>query len=197
MFVGSIPITRSLVVPPLIIMEEAEVPTEHLHEEIHHQAHNGERWILGVAFSSALLASLAAVASMSSGHFSTEAMVSQIEFANQWSYFQSKSIKEAQLKSKMELLEALGKPATDADKAKAAEYQRDKAEIQTKAEELQKEAKHFLHTHHFLARSVTLFQIAIAVGAISALTRRKAFWFVSLGFGVIGVVLAVQSLLSI
>ena len=179
-------------------MEAPEVPTEHLHEEIHHGvSQHGERWTLGVALSSALLASFAAVASMSAGHYATEAMTCQIESANQWSYFQSKSIKEAQLKSKMELLEALGKPATDADKAKAAEYQRDKAEIQTKAEELQKEAKHFLHTHHFLARSVTLFQIAIAVGAISALTRRKAFWFVSLGFGVIGVVLAVQSLLSI
>src|SRR5204863_9286034 len=112
-------------------MDEPEVPTEHLHEEIHQQAEQGgERWILGVALSSALLASIAAVASMTSGHYSTEAMVSQIESANQWSYFQSKSIKEAQLKTKIELLEALGKSPAEADKSKAAEYQHDKAEIQ-------------------------------------------------------------------
>ena len=146
--------------------------------------------------SSALLASLAAVASMSSGHFSTEAMVSQIESANQWSYFQSKSIKEAQLRTKMELLAALGKPVGENDGTKAAEYARDKAEIQKRAEELAVEARHFLGTHHLLARSVTLFQIAIAVGAISALTKRKAFWLVSMGFGAFGLLMAIGAAFS-
>src|SRR5258708_28442564 len=46
-------------------MEEPEVPIEHLQEEINHRvSHNSERWTLGVALSSALLASFAAVASM-------------------------------------------------------------------------------------------------------------------------------------
>jgi hypothetical protein len=178
-------------------MEEPEVPTEHLHEEIHHQAaHQSEKWIMGVALSSALLASLAAVVSMSSGHFSTEAMVSEIESANLWNFFQAKSIKQAQLKTKMELLAALGKPSNQADAAKAAEYDHDKGEIQKQAQELGQDAKRFLHTHHLLARSVTLFQVAIAVGAISALTRKKAFWYVSMGFGAVGLVLAALSLLS-
>lgn len=178
-------------------MEEAEVPTEHLHEEIHHLAeHGGDRWIFGVALSSALLATFAAIASMSSGHYSTEAMVSQIESANQWSYFQSKSIKEAQLRGKIELLEALGKPSNSSDQAKIADYQKEKSEIEHKAGELAQESKHFLHTHHLLARCVTMFQIGIAVGAISALTRRKLFWWVSLAFGVGGIVLAVMALLS-
>ena len=176
-------------------MEEPEIDTEHLQEEIHHHAsQERERWTLGVALSSALLASLAAVASMSAGHYANEAMMSQIESANQWSYFQSKSIKESQLKGKMEILEALNKPASEADKNKAGEYVRDKEQIQKKAEDLAKEAKHFLHTHHILARSVTLFQIAIAIGAISALTRRRAFWYLSLAFGVLGVLLWCQSL---
>lgn len=178
-------------------MEEPEVPTEHLHEEIHHQAaHRTEQWILGVALSSALLASLAAVASMSSGHFSTEAMVSEIESADQWNFYQSKSIKEAQLKSKADLLAAMGKPVSQGDAAKAAEYEHDKGQIQKRAQELGQEAKRFLHTHHLLARSVTLFQIAIAIGAISALTKRKAFWYVSMGFGALGLVLGAISALS-
>ena len=177
-------------------MEDPEVPLEHLHEEMHHHAkETNESWTMGVALSSAILASFAAVVSMSAGHYSTEAMVSQIESANQWSYFQSKSIKESQLKSKTELLEALSKPVADADKEKAAEYRRDKEEIQRKAEELGKDAKQFMSTHHLLARSVTMFQIAIAVGAISVLTKRRAFWFVSLAFGGIGLVLASMILL--
>ena len=31
-----------------------------------------------------------------------------------------------------------------------------------------------------------MFQIAIAISAISALTRRKAFWFVAIAFGAVG-----------
>jgi hypothetical protein len=178
-------------------MEEPEVPTEHLQEQIHHQAaHQSERWITGVALSCAILASLAAVASMSSGHYSTEAMVSEIESANQWNYFQAKSIKEAQLRSKTELLSALGKTVSEADTAKLGEYEREKSEIQKRALELGQETKHFLHTHHLLSGSVTLFQIAIAIGAISALTRRRAFWYVSMGFGVLGLILATSSALS-
>jgi hypothetical protein len=149
-----------------------------------------------VALSCALLAAMAAVASLKAGHFANEAMISQIESANQWSYFQSKSIKESQLKSKMEILEALGKPAIEADKAKATEYKTDKEQIQAKAEALEQEAKHHMRTHQVWARSVTMFQVAIAVGAVSVLTRRRAFWFVSLCFGAAGLYFAVQSVFT-
>lgn len=178
-------------------MEAPEVPTEHLHEELHHHArHGSERWTMGVALSSALLAGLAALASLKAGHYANEAMMSQIESANTWSYFQSKSIKESQLKSKMEILSALGKPASEADAAKAAEYKEEKEKVQKKAEGLEHEAKHHLATHEVLARSVTMFQVAIAIGAVSVLVKRRRFWLVSLGFGVAGIVFLVQSWLA-
>ena len=178
-------------------MEEQEVPTEHLHEQMEHQAkHSGERWTLGVALSSALLAALAAVASLQAGHHANEAMISQITAANQWSYFQSKSIKESQLKAKLDVLEALGKDTSPADKTKLEEYKADKEKIQATAEEKEKEAQRELKTHQIFARSVTLFQIAISIGAIAVLTRRPKFWFVSLGLGVTGLVFFVQAFLS-
>jgi hypothetical protein len=37
-----------------------------------------------------------------------------------------------------------------------------------------------------------MFQIAIAIAAISALTRKRTFWFVSLVFGLVGFVFLVQ-----
>jgi len=178
-------------------MEQPEVPTEHLHEHMeHHAKHSGERWTLGVALSSALLAALAAVASLQAGHHANEAMISQVEAANQWSYFQSKSIKESQLKGKMDILTALEKPIDPADKKKAEEYKTDKEEIQKHAEEKEKEAQHELQTHQIFAKSVTLFQIAISIGAIAALTKRQRFWFVSLVCGVIGLVYFVQAFLA-
>jgi hypothetical protein len=175
-------------------MEDPEVPTEHLQEEIEHRvSHGAEPWTLWVALTCALLAGMAAVASMKAGHYANEAMILQIDSANQWNHFQAKSIKEAQLKAKVEILAALGKPISETDRDKTAEYGVDKEQLQKQAEDMSREARHCLHTHHILARSVTMFQIGIAVGAISVLTRRRCFWFVSLGFGVVGLVFVAQS----
>jgi hypothetical protein len=175
-------------------MEDPEVPTEHLHEEIHHHAeHSRERWVLGVALSSALLAGLAAVASLMAGHHANEAMMSQIESSDQWSYYQSKGIKETALTSKGELLDALGKPVSSSDKEKVAQYERDKEAIRQKAENLEKEAQTHLRTHEILASSVTMFQIAIAMGAISVLIHSRTFWLISLILGVAGIAFLSQS----
>jgi hypothetical protein len=54
-------------------MEEAEVPLEHLHEHVHETAkHNPEAWMSWVALSTAILAVLAAIASLLSGHTPTK-----------------------------------------------------------------------------------------------------------------------------
>src|ERR1700739_1479563 len=85
-------------------MEEAEVPLEHLHEEVHHHAeHSGEKWISWVALSTALLAVLAAIAGLLSGKHANEAMMSQIQAADHWAYYQAKGIKAAVLDAKMSL----------------------------------------------------------------------------------------------
>ena len=175
-------------------MEDPEVPTEHLHEEIHHHAeHSREKWVLGVALSSALLAGFAAVCSLMAGHHANEAMIAQIESTDQWGYYQSKGIKETALTSKAEILDALGKPVSAADKEKVVQYQQDKELIAKKADELEKEAQTHLRTHEVLASGVTMFQIAIAVGAISVLIRSRPFWLISLGLGVVGIAFLIQS----
>src|SRR5438046_8244551 len=85
-------------------MEEAEVPREHLHEEIHfHAEHGGARWISWVALSTAILAVLAAIAGLLSGSHANEAMMDQIKASDQWSYYQAKSIKAAVLDAKISL----------------------------------------------------------------------------------------------
>jgi pyruvate/2-oxoglutarate dehydrogenase complex dihydrolipoamide acyltransferase (E2) component len=174
-------------------MEEAEVPLEGLHEEIHHHAeHSGEAWISGVALSTALLAVFAAITGLLSGKNANEAMINQIEAANQWNYYQAKSIKSAVLDAKMSLA-----PAVDEkDRAKVARYEEEMAEIKKEAEEKTREAKITFHRHEIYARGVTMFQIAIAVAAISALTKKRAFWFVGLVFGVIGCAFLVIGALS-
>jgi hypothetical protein len=164
-------------------VEEAEVPLENLHEEIHHRAeHGGERWISGVALSTAILAVLAAIAGLLSGMHANEAMMSQIESSDQWSYYQAKSIKASVLDAKI----ALSSAPNESDSQKRDRYEKEQEEIKSEAEAKQAEAKSHFHQHEVLARGVTMFQIAIAIAAISALTKKRRFWIVSLIFGLAG-----------
>jgi len=166
-------------------MEEAEVPLESVQEHIHHSAeHGGQRWLSWVALSTAILAALAAIAGLLSGQRANEAMVSQIDAADQWSYYQAKGIKAAVLDAKM----SLGGTPNEQDRVKAERYQEEQNEIAKEARAKQKEAKTNFQQHETFARGVTLFQIAIAVAAISALTAKRRFWIVSLIFGAVGCV---------
>ena len=164
-------------------MEESEVPLEHLHEEIHHTAeHSREVWISWVALSTAILAVLAAIAGLLSGRHVNEAMMNQIEASDQWNYYQAKGIKAAVLDAKMSLS---GAP-NELDQSKYDRYEKEQEEIKSEAERKEAAAKSNFHKHEVFARGVTMFQIAIAIAAISALTRKRRFWIVSLLFGAAG-----------
>jgi len=154
-------------------MEEADVPLEHLHEQVKETAeHGGDPWISWVALSTAILAVLAAIAGLLSGKHVNEAMMNQIEASDQWNYYQAKSIKASVLDAKMSL-------------AGVHEAERKEAV-----------AKSNFHKHEVFARGVTMFQIAIAIAAISALTRKRKFWLVSLLFGLVGCVFLVLAGIS-
>jgi hypothetical protein len=178
-------------------MEAPEVPTEHLHEHLEHAAeHGGEKWISWVAVSTAIFAALAAVASLLAGEHVNEAIVKKMESNDKWGEFGVKSMKGDLAQLKADLLSELGKSeAGAAATEKTKKYEEKKNELQDEAKALGKESEHHLHIHEKLARTVTLCQIAIAIAAISALTRRKPFWFVSLAFGIAGAVFLATSLL--
>jgi hypothetical protein len=166
-------------------MEEAEIPMEHLHEQIHKHAEHGiAQWISWVALSTAILAVVAALAGLLSGSHANEAMMSQIDASDQWAYYQAKSIKAAVLEAKT----SLSSVTTASDKQKAAKYHEEEATIKIEAERKQTEAKTHFQKHEIYARSVTLFQIAIAIAAISALTQRHLLWGFSLLAGAVGLV---------
>lgn len=175
--------------------EEPEVPTEHLHESLEeHARESGEKWVSKVALSAAILAVLAAIASMLAGHHANEALIVQLKAADQWGYYQSKGIKAGVLNSKVDLFNALGKPALEADAKKLEEYKQEQAEIKEKADDLEKEAAQHLKTHTTQSRAVTCFQIGIALSAISVLTRRKILWWGSMLLGLAGLAFLAISL---
>jgi hypothetical protein len=175
--------------------EELEVPTEKLHETIHEEAEkSAEQWILRVALTTALLAVLAAITALLAGHHANEAMIEQIQSSDQWAYYQAKGIKAAVLESKMELLVGLGKEVGEKDEEKAVEYKKQQKEIDEIAREKERSSSVHLAAHNVLARGVTLFQIAIALSAISVLTRKKWLWYISGVVGLAGMVFLIQGL---
>jgi len=168
--------------------EEIEVPTEHLHESMEEKAHEAsDRWISRVALSAALLSVLAAITAMLAGDHVNEAMIDQLQASDQWAFYQSKGIKAAVLDSKMEMLGAQGKTLDPKDEEKLTEYKNDQQGIKDTADEKEKSSSEHLRKHNKMARGVTAFQIAIALSAISVLTKRKVLWFGGLALGAVGV----------
>jgi Domain of unknown function (DUF4337) len=180
--------------------EEIEVPVEHLHETIHEAAEGGHHHLGGgfnmqVALSTAILAVVAAVAALFAGHAANEAVLEQIRASDEWNHYQSKSIKDTVLNSKLALLVALGKTIEGKDAHKLAEYKNDMEEIKKEAEAKEADSAKHMQRHVILSRGVTLFQIAIALSAIAVLTKKRPLWLAGLALGAIGAFFFVRGLL--
>ena len=190
--------------------EGPEVPTETLTEEIREEfEHEGGALLKRIALSTALFAALAAIAALRAGATVNEALILkteatrlQAEASDQWAYYQAKGIKAATAEASRTSWLAIAKepPAEYAEKQK--KYVEEQAEIQKKARELEKqrdekskEADQLLHHHHGFANTVALFQVAIALGAVAALTRNRPVWFGSLLLGAAATALFVLTLL--
>ncbi len=123
-------------------------------------------------------------------------MIGEIQASDQWNYYQAKGIKASVLSTRLAVLTALGKPVSKADQDKLEAYDSDQETISEKAKEKEHESEAHLGHHQILARSVTFFQVAITLGAIAVLVRRRRFWLVSLGFGFVGLGFFIQGLFS-
>jgi ribosome-binding ATPase YchF (GTP1/OBG family) len=177
-------------------MERPEVPLEQSQEEIAHHAHAAaERWIMGVALTAAFLAVMAAIAALLAEHHANEAMLDRIKSSDHWSYYQAKSIKANLFATKIDLLAALNKTVDQKDRDKVEQYRKEQDAVKDDAVEEEHASESHLRRHTTLSFAVTLFQIGIAVGAISVLTKRKSFWGGSIAFGVAGLVMLVWAML--
>lgn len=175
-------------------MSEVEGLTESSEEHIHHAAHSGPKWVSGVALSTAILAALAAIAALLSGSNEGEAALHQQQSSDQWAYYQAKGIKASITEARSDVFVAAGKPADAKLEEKLARYKEEQEKISEKAKDLEGERDRELHSHHIYSKGVTLFQIAIAIGAISVLTKQRRYWAVSLAFGILGLVFLVFGL---
>jgi hypothetical protein len=191
--------------------EEIEVDTDKLREKIDEEIEakgGGARMLRLTALSTAVLAALAAVASLKAGAtvndailLQTEATGIQARASDQWSYYQAKGIKGAVTAASAATWRAAGKtPPSDVD-ATVQRYATEQNAISDSAKELEhqrdekiEEAGRLMAQHTGFAFSVTLLQVAIALGAVAALTRSKGVLGTSLAVGVVGAALFVAKL---
>jgi hypothetical protein len=160
-------------------------------EEAVEKAEHGNKWIGWLSLSTAIVAVVAALASLQSGSLANEALLKkneavlmQAKASDQWSYYQAKGIKgNLSAVEGATLHGAMAKKYKDeADRYKQeqAEIKKGADELEAKVDESNKEAAELLEHHHKFAYAVTLFQVAIALSAIAAMTRRKWLWIASM-----------------
>ena len=192
--------------------EEIEIDTDKLRETIDEEVERagGGRILRWISLTTGILAALAAIASLRAGATVNEALVLkteatrlQAEASDQWAYYQAKGIKGAIAQSAANSWQASGKPVPAALPAEAARYSAQQETIRKAASRLEQErdrrsaeADVLLEQHHRFAASVALFQIAIALGAIAALTRVTLVWIGSLVAGAIGIILMLIPILG-
>jgi hypothetical protein len=191
--------------------EGPEVETEKLHEAIHEELEKeGGSFLRAIALTTAVLAALAAVASLRAGATVNEALVLkteatqlQSEASDQWAYYQAKGVKAAVQEAVRASWESAGKPPPEGSAERTRRYAEEQDAIAEKAKDKEKErdartreADHLLHAHHRYANAVAFFQVAIALGAVAALTRNKVVWVGSMVVGVAGIAMAAVAVLS-
>jgi hypothetical protein len=158
--------------------------------ELEHQAQHGDPFAGRIAVMTAIFATIGAVFGYMAGHtqneallYKNEAAIRRTEASDQWNFYQAKS-------SKQNLAE-LGATLTSGEqqaryKKEVDRYKQEKEEIMPKAKQLEDQStmaeqrsEASMHVHHRWAQAMTLIQIAIALAAITILTRNKGLQYVA------------------
>jgi hypothetical protein len=183
-------------------VEEGPEPQEFL-EHVEHsieEKHEGKH--MRPAITAAILAVLAALGSLLSGHAANDAILVRSKASDQWSYYQAKSTKGHLYEVNKNLVEALTQAQstikatalvdlTKSIDAKMLTYQKEQKVIEDKALDLEKESEHAFAAHQMYSFAVACFQICIVLASISILADSALLYQASIAGGVIGTVLMI------
>lgn len=168
-----------------------------------------EKWTNYLAISTVIIAVCATLSTFKGGSYSTKSLMNQTLAANQWSYYQSKSIKGYIFESQQHELELQKSLMTESGKDKAVKFDQAIAELQKSIDRYNKEKleikataeKHekirddcSVHAATF-GYAVIFLQVAILLSSIAALMKKKPVWYFSLVLGAIGIVYFVNGFL--
>jgi hypothetical protein len=172
---------------------------------LEHAAEHGGDMGQKIAIFTAIIATVGAIVSFLGGHtqneallYKNEAVLRKTEASNQWNYYQAKSTKQ----NLAEFASTLTNDPAKVDffkgevKRYAAEKEgikKDAEALEAKAREADEKSKHALHPHEYLAISMTLLQIAIALASITVLTQKRWLLYAAGASALAGAVLGVAA----
>jgi hypothetical protein len=189
-------------------MPEEALETQELKDKLEEAREAGEGseehgggstpWTMWLSLSTAVIAVLAAIASLEAGANANDAIVRkddailhQAKADDAWAHYQAAGIKaviyatQAEGASRPDLA-AKWQAESDRERGSQKALKEEAEGEQARVEEMDERSSHKLHVHHQFAKGVTVFQVSIALAAIAALTRRKTMWWISLAAGVAG-----------
>jgi hypothetical protein len=161
-----------------------------------------EPWLNYLALATVALAVCATLSTFKGGSYSTRSVLSQSQAANQWAYYQAKSLKgylyeiqKENLDFDLQEKEASVSPAGLEDlKARIASYAKRIAKYDAEKAEIMKEARKFEEVRDDAQRhsrvfgiAVIFLQIAILLSSVAALLKKKPVWYLALAVGAAGV----------
>jgi len=153
------------------------------------KADDGEerkRWMARVAVSTAVMAAMAAISSSFSNANLNKAMFEKIAEADQWSYYQAKSIKHDVLEGTLRTAALLKQEIPADDTNRLAKYEKEKDEIQVEARKHQKLNETYLGKHQTMGMAATALQIGIGLAAVALLLKKNVYWALALAGGAVG-----------
>ena len=156
----------------------------HDHEVEHVAQHGGDSFTSRLAVLTAVLSTVGAIFGYMGGHsqnaallLKNEAAIQKTSASNQWNYYQAKSNKQNLAELSITLTSG---EAQEKYKQEVERYKQEKTEIKVEADKLEALAKEAdkkseaeMHVHERWALATTLLQIAIALAAITLLTRKR------------------------
>jgi hypothetical protein len=176
---------------------EANEVTEQLGTETGH-----EKWLNYLALTTIILAVCATLASFKEGNNSVDTVLNQTQAANQWSYFQAKSIKGYLYEMQRDKLQvelnaggtALSPRLKEAYEkqietytSELARYAQEKKEIMAEAKKYERERDITSRRQEAFGIAVVFLQMGILLSSVGALMKRKSLWIVGWVVGVVGI----------
>jgi Domain of unknown function (DUF4337) len=162
-----------------------------------------EKWLNYLALTTVILAVCATLSTFKGAGYSTRSVLSQTLAANQWAYYQAKSIKSYLYEIQKEALELELKKdqikgakafkeeyekKIDLDAQKIKKYDEEKAGISKEAKRLETLRDDAQKHSSIFGLAVIFLQIAILLSSIAALMKKKVVWVIGMGAGAVGLV---------
>jgi len=159
-----------------------------------------EIWLNWLAVTTVIFSACATLSSFRGSSFSTRSIMAQTNAANQWSYFQSKSVKQHTCEIAKDQIELQLNSITDSTlvgvyrekiayySGEITRYDVEKSEAMTAAKNFEHDRADFQKHSAQFAMGVVYLQVAIVLSALAALMKKKPVWILGTASGIVGLV---------